>query len=379
MKYIYILFILSIISCSKDNDKNIILKEIKFDDIQVSFKDSIEFKFIPLETTNECLIGIAEGIQVVDDRIFILEGKQKEKLFVFNLNGKFITSIGRKGQGAGGYNRIFSFDIDPEERSIIISDMYAEKLLFYDLDSYQFKYSINTKFYYNAFLHLPYGEKIFMGYKGFENQTDQKDKDSYYIYTTDSLLNPQKTFYKADFKTSYSLTGGKSNLYSYDGGIYIYHHLFPYIYKLENGHIRTGYKIELENYTFPTVDFLEQSSGRDKDYTSALIKSKYITNYRIDECSTMINLSFQKNNELYYGIYNKKSKKGYIFNLPEYQSTMGLGVWVRPRSATDEYIIGQISVEENTYKYTKGNNRLDSIVANRSIEDNPILCLFKIK
>ena len=139
MKYIYILFILSIISCSKDNDKNIILKEIKFDDIQVSLKDSIEFKFIPLETTNECLIGIAEGIQVVDDRIFILEGKQKEKLFVFNLNGKFITSIGRKGQGAGGYNRIFSFDIDPEERSIIISDMYAEKLLFYDLDSYQFK------------------------------------------------------------------------------------------------------------------------------------------------------------------------------------------------------------------------------------------------
>ena len=135
----------------------------------------------------------------------------------------------------------------------------------------------------------------------------------------------------------------------------------------------------MENYTFPTVDFLEQSSGRDKDYTSALIKSKYITNYRIDECSTMINLSFQKNNELYYGIYNKKSKKGYIFNLPEYQSTMGLGVWVRPRSATDEYIIGQINVEENTYKYTKGNSRLDSIVANRSIEDNPILCLFKIK
>lgn len=69
MKYIYILFILSIISCSKDNDKNIILKETKFDDIQVSLKDSIEFKFIPLETTNECLIGIAEGIQVVDDRI----------------------------------------------------------------------------------------------------------------------------------------------------------------------------------------------------------------------------------------------------------------------------------------------------------------------
>ena len=379
MKYLYLLFILLIISCSKGNDQNIVIKKIKFDDTPVSLKDSIEFKFIPLETTNECLIGIAEGIQIVDNRIFILEGKQKEKLFVFNLNGKFITSIGQKGQGAGGYNKIFSFDIDSEERSIIISDRYAEKLLFYDLDSYQFKYSQNTKFYYNAFLHLPHGDKIFMGYKGFENQIDQKDMDSYYIYITDSLLNPKKTFYKADFKTSYSLTGGKSNLYSYNGNTYIYHHLFPYIYKLENDHIRTGYKIELENYTFPTIDFLEQSSGGDKDYTSSLIKSKYITNYRIDECSTMINLSFQKNNEMYYGIYNKKSEKGYIFNLPEYQSTMGLGVWVRPRSATDEYIIGQISIEENTYKYTKWNSCLDSIVVNRSIEDNPILCLFKIK
>lgn len=368
-----------LISCSESKEKSIVFEKIKFDDTPVSLKDSIEFKFIPLETTNECLIGFAESVQIVDDRIFLLEGRQKEKLFVFDVNGKFITSIGRKGQGPGGYNMIFSFDIDPEERSIIISDRYTEKLLFYDLDSYQFKYSLNTEFYYNTFLHLPYGKKIFFGYKGFHNPQNKKDKDSYYVYTTDSLLNPTDVFYKADFKTSYSLTGGKSNLYSYDGKIYIYHHLFPYIYKLENGHIHTSYKIELENYTFPTIDFLKKNSFGDKDYTSSLIKSKYITNYKINECSTMINLSFQKNNELYYGIYNKQSKKGYIFNLPEYQSTMGLGVWVKPGSATDEYIIGQINVEENTYKYTKGNSRLDSIVANKSIEDNPILCLFKIK
>lgn len=128
---------------------------------------------------------------------FYLRRKAKRKTYsFFNLNGKFITSIGRKGQGAGGYNRIFSFDVDLEERSIITVTCMLRSCYFMILDSYQFKYTINTKFYYNAFLHLPYGEKIFMGYKGFENQTDQKDKDSYYIYTTDSLLNPQKLFIK---------------------------------------------------------------------------------------------------------------------------------------------------------------------------------------
>ena len=380
MKKAYLFLLFFIISCSKnENSNDIKFKEIKFETTDLSLKDSIDFKFIPLETNEECLIGIAEDIQMVDDRILILEGKSSENLYVFDLDGKFIANVGQKGNGPGQYSRIFSFDIDQESRSIIISDRYLEKLLFYDLDSYQFKYSRNTKFYYNAFLHLPHGDQIFLGYKGFKNPTDRKDLNSYYVYVTDSLLNPTKSFYKADFQTSYSLTGGKSNLYSYNGDTYIYHHLFPYIYKLEDNNMNPTYKIELEGYVFPTIDFLKQCSGDDKDYAASLIKSEYVTNYRIDECTSMICLSFQKNNQLFYGLYNKKSEKGYLFDLPKYFSTMGLGVLVRPRSATDEYLIAQINIEENSHKYIKHNSQLMKITANRSMDENPIICLYKWK
>ena len=380
MKKAYLFLLIFIISCSKNENKNDIkFKEIKFETIGLSLNDSIDFKFIPLETKEECFIGIAEDIQMIDDRIFILEGKSNENLYVFDLEGKFIANVGQKGNGPGQYNRIFSFDIDQESRSIIISDRYLEKLLFYDLDSYQFKYARNTKFYYNAFLHLPHGDKIFLGYKGLKNPTDRKDLNSYYVYVTDSLLNPTKSFYEADFQTSYSLTGGKSNLYSYNGGTYIYHHLFPYIYKLEDNSMNPTYKIELEGYAFPTIDFLKQCSGDDKDYTASLMRSEYITNYRIDECSSMICLSFQKNNQLFYGLYNKKNKKGYLFDLPKYFSTMGLGVLVEPRSATDEYLIAQINIEENSYKYIRQNSLLMKIIANRSMDENPIICLYKWK
>ena len=378
MKHTILLLIL-LISCSPKEDKEQLFQIRTFAPKDITLADSIDYQFIPLETKDECLIGLAGDVQIINNKIFILEGKKNENLFVFDMNGRFITNVGHKGNGPGGYNRIFSFDIDVEDRSIIISDKYVNKLLFYDLDSFRFKYAIETPFYYNAFSHLQHGNKIFMGYKGFENPNNTNGKDSYYVCITDSLLNPETALYKASFTTSYSLTGGKSNLYTYDGDIHIYHHLFPYVYRVKNNTLVPVYEIKLDDYPFPPIHFLEKIAGTDTDYTGILTKSEYITNYRIDECSTMINLSFQKNNQMYYAIYNKKAEKGYIFNLAEYFSTMGLGVWLKPRSANDEYIIGELNFDENSSKYVTKNKQLKELVTNRSAEDNPVICLYKWK
>lgn len=354
-------------------------KELYFSKKYVSLKDSLEFKYIPLETTDSCLVGIANDIQIIDKRLFILDGQNFKNLFVFSTNGDFITRVGNTGNGPGEFSRIFSFDIDTVKRLIIISEKYQEYLLYYDLDTYEYKYSKKTNFYYNHFSPRQNGDLVFIGYNGFENPTKKNDHKKYYILTTDSLLEKKAVSFEAKFTTSYSLNGGgKPNLYTYNKTNYIYHHLFPDIYRLEKNEIRPVYKLNVDSYKFPSVDYMKSISGNNDDYTRTLKQSDYITNYHIDECNSLISLSIQKNNEFIQGVYNKKTDTGYVLNLADYFKSINLGMLLHPISATDNYIIGVLNVEKNTHQYVK-DSLLKDIIKNRTPENNPIICLYKWK
>lgn len=383
MKTIYLLFILAfLLSCTPNNDNNYSFERIHYSKEYISLNDSLEFKFIPLETTDSCLIGSISNIQIRNNLIFILEGRKSEDLFVFDMNGKFISEVGKKGGGPGQYTRIADFDIDVNRHLIVLSDMHQEHLLFYDLDSYKFKFSLKTNFYYNQFNLLSDGKVLFFGCNGFENPNNINNPDPYYLLRTDSLMIPEATYWKADFITPYTLRGmGKNNMYRYNNEIYVYHHLFPYIWKYKEDQIEAIYQIEFEDYRFPNIDFLKeesQISGKNKDYTQKLSHSDFITNYIVNECSDIISISIQKNNIPIQALYNKKSKKGYIFPLKDYYRSLNFGMLMFPIGATDEYIIGCIQMNDDILR-VKENMKLYKYIENRSLEENPIICLYKWK
>ena len=95
MKETILFFIFIFIqSCSIDKrtveqDKSVEIIDCKEE--YISLADSLTTHFIPLETRSECLIGSISEIQIVNNLIYILEGKKSEDLFVFDLDGKFIT------------------------------------------------------------------------------------------------------------------------------------------------------------------------------------------------------------------------------------------------------------------------------------------------
>lgn len=371
-----------LLSCSTNNDNSYFEQQVHFSKEYISLNDSLEFKFIPLETTDSCLIGSISNIQIRNNLIFILEGRKSEDLFVFDMNGTFISKVGKKGAGPGQYIHIADFDIDVNRKLIAISDMHQGHLLFYDLDSYEFKYSLKTDFYYNQFNLLEDGKVLFFGCNGFENPENINDPDPYYLLRTDSLMTPEATYCKADFITPYILQGmGKSNMYRYNKEVHAYHHLFPYIWKYKARQIETIYKIVLDGYTFPDTKFLNgesEISNKQQDYTQALSNSDFITNYVINECSDIISLSLQKNNIPIQALYNKKNKKGYIFSLKDYYRSLNLGMLMFPIGATNEYIIGYIQMNEDIIQ-VKENMALYKYITNKTLDDNPILCLYKWK
>ncbi len=89
--------------------------------------------FIPLETSEQCLIGTVGKIVALNDKYYIIDSQYANGVLVFNKEGKYIKSIGKKGRGKGEFLRLNSFCIDEKGGEMLILDSYARKVLFYNL------------------------------------------------------------------------------------------------------------------------------------------------------------------------------------------------------------------------------------------------------
>ncbi len=88
-------------------------------------------EIIPLETHPECLLGGITKLQEADENYFILDGRNNI-LAKFNDDGKFITKIGREGNGPGEYLKIEDFILDKKNENIILYDIKGRKIIIYD-------------------------------------------------------------------------------------------------------------------------------------------------------------------------------------------------------------------------------------------------------
>ena len=113
------------------------LKEV-FVDIGIDFKLQLseiteEITAIELELTDESMINPdrINKVHLFDNLVFISEFNQ---MLVFDMEGKFIRSIGSKGQGPGEYLHIKSFTVDEQNKIIYIIIDNNLKIIGYDLN-----------------------------------------------------------------------------------------------------------------------------------------------------------------------------------------------------------------------------------------------------
>ncbi|MCX6225364.1 MAG: 6-bladed beta-propeller [Bacteroidia bacterium] len=106
-----------------------------------------EIRLIPLETSEDCLIGTIDKVTVIEDKIFILSkgsGDNKESwLLIFKSNGEFISRVGTKGKGPGEYTQLMDFAVNRQNGDILLLS-YNQILCFSASNSY--KHTINLNF-----------------------------------------------------------------------------------------------------------------------------------------------------------------------------------------------------------------------------------------
>ena len=135
MKEYYYITIISflLLSCSRTKQGDLLEIPIDIDqNISLNVSEiAEEITKIELELTDESLINPDNVNSIHVSEKYIIVG-QTFKILVFNRNGKFIRSIGSKGQGPGEYTGIHNLVIDEKNNRIFVNA--SPKIICYDLN-----------------------------------------------------------------------------------------------------------------------------------------------------------------------------------------------------------------------------------------------------
>jgi len=91
------------------------------------------FTFVPLETKDESLIQYIKKVTIYDNKIYILDD-QRPLFAIFTIDGKFIRSVGKKGNGPGEFYFPSDFLIDSLHKQIEVYDGLRDRILIYNLN-----------------------------------------------------------------------------------------------------------------------------------------------------------------------------------------------------------------------------------------------------
>ena len=130
------------------------------------FVDSI--RYIPLEATDECLIGKIKDVYIGRERVFVLDAKT-QTVWMFDRNGHYLNKLSRRGEGPGEYVNMQQFEVDEKNRQLILLDIWTNKLLFYDWEG-TFLKDVRPEMTAMDFKILPEGDFV-VSQEGYDKET----------------------------------------------------------------------------------------------------------------------------------------------------------------------------------------------------------------
>ncbi|MDH6313440.1 hypothetical protein M2137_002230 [Parabacteroides sp. PFB2-10] len=133
--FLSIFFLFSCAEKGKDfsRDKNVIRlpEKVTIQEVNLSSVAS-GLKYVALETNDSVLVSSITKIMYENGRIVLVD--KDHNCFLFDEDGRFVSKVGRKGNGPNEYMYIRSIDIIPDRNVLFTYDHMLQKLLFYDLE-----------------------------------------------------------------------------------------------------------------------------------------------------------------------------------------------------------------------------------------------------
>lgn len=369
MKFILLFSILLLCSCNSEKQTTG-TQQITFNENDsVDINNIISYKFIPLETNDNCLVGNITNIKVINDHIYMVD--QHNKLLVFDLSGKFVTQIGNSGNGPGEYKVISNFYIDMDKQIITIADGGQSRIVYYSLKDYK---HLSTKkiFPFIDCEWLSDGNIAWYTSRGFESD----NKALHYIKITNQDFEKCNVLFPIDFILQFPISIN-SPFYKLNTKCYFNLPHIPEIYEISSQSITPVYHLELDNHKFAPKEWIE---GEGKDDYSSIVYTDYISAQNVKETDSYISISyFSKGANAFIGFYNKESGKSFRYSLPEFIRHTGLNGTNLIKNTYGDYFITTLNASTLKRNPNSRIPELKYISEKINEEDNPVICLFKLK
>lgn len=97
------------------------------------FAEAVEM--IPLEFTEESILGEIKKVVLSEDFIFVMERDNSAGIYTFDRSGKFLYRIGSRGQGPEECADVDDFSINEKDRLIYIYDSVRKKVFVFSFDN----------------------------------------------------------------------------------------------------------------------------------------------------------------------------------------------------------------------------------------------------
>jgi hypothetical protein len=370
------LVFLSACSQQKSNDNTDDVKTLNFDISQKDGlnADDLECVFIPLETKEECLLSLSfDDIQFFEERIFIINfHDNKASVFVFSDKGQFIAQIGKIGVGPKEYQQPHKLYINKKKNIITVADRRLNKLINYDLDTYQYISSESVPFNFLNCIWLS-DEHILWCDEGGISTGNRK---YYYACVTNAEMEIISTWCEID-PSSYSI--GHLSLFKHQSQVYIGRSFSPFIYLIDEENMTPVWKLSFGKQKLPPKSLVEDEKENSMAWLKKVMASDYIIAFHAHETDNSLGVSFYgKTFQRHLGFYNKRTQETHAYTAQNFMKRFHLYGVYDIINTYDDYFVARIE-PRLLKKYSPQREDLRRIAENMTEEDNPILCLFKFK
>jgi hypothetical protein len=357
-------------SCIRKESSNASFKDVPIIiDINSVKKEPLKLsyiQYIPLETSEECLIGYADKTLIWNNRIYVADFTNAMALFVFDMNGKFLFKIAKRGQGPGEYIKLHDFDIQVNG-DIYMLDQHTKKILIYDPEG-EYLHEIHSDYYFSFFCLVSnkmYRSRLVKSGKMFAELAvyDMADKKTEYIIKDEKFLHGMGLMNFSTYRFYYSP----------DSIMYYSPKFSEIIYSINEDGIRPA--IGIKNLKMPPEHIINEWLRVKNPYErSELIqKSNYfIENVYIYETDEYISLNCVRDFFSDIVLYKKNSKSACIIVFYEYFSKIGID---NVKGSTGKEFFGVIAFDSDNESHKKIlESRAE--LANWKKDDNPVIVLF---
>ena len=305
-----ILFILSCQDKSSNKQEEYITIDIDtiIQDNPIYFSDIFSnFHIIPLESKEECQFNDISDIKIIDSIIYVYDRQGTKSVYLFSINGTFLSKVYKIGRGPGEYINPTDFDVNINSGTILIYDWASKKMNEYDNQGNCLK-TISLP---NRFISFTLDKDRVITYIPYPENPENPDANLLKIFDRKGNLTSSHLNYKSvlkgpkilEFRFSGYFFKAKNDIKFFPNYNYT-------VYSIKNDSFKPFLVLNSKEYELTQNDLDNLDLMRPSDRINSINKTnKFLRIHQYSENSEIAHFIIDIGMRQYHTFYNFKTKK----------------------------------------------------------------------